>query len=191
MACKQTPSQTVGPFFSIGFDTLNRADLSAGAGNAERLAIRGRVLDGNGCAVPDAVLEIWQADPHGNFPQPDCSVAADSPCHSGFFGFGRVPTNEQGEFVFTTVKPGVLKESGSHLQAPHLAISVFMRGLLQRLVTRLYFPDEPRNESDPVLALVPAERRSTLIARRTGDGQNSLEWNIYLQGDQETVFFEC
>ena len=188
MTCKQTPSQTVGPFFSIGLDTLNRTDLSVGVRSGERIEIRGRVLDGAGRPVPDAVLEIWQADPQGNLPDSDALANTST---SGFFGFGRIPTNAQGEFAISTVKPGAVNDPGGKKHAPHLAISVFMRGLLQRLVTRLYFPDEPLNASDLVLALVPVERRYTLIARRTGTDRNSLEWNICLQGDQETVFFEC
>jgi protocatechuate 3,4-dioxygenase alpha subunit len=189
MACKQTPSQTVGPFFSIGLDALNRADISVGMDQPDRLTFRGRILDGDGKPVPDAVIEIWQADPDGNYPDP--AESAQPRTTAKFFGFGRVPTNDAGEFVFTTVKPGSVRGPDGQPHAPHLAISIFMRGLLQRLITRVYFPDEPLNDSDPVLACIPVERRPTLIAQRANNAPNELEWNIYLQGDQETVFLDC
>lgn len=191
MACRQTPSQTVGPFFSIGLDTLNRSDLTSGVASGERVTISGRVLDGDGCAVPDAVLEIWQADSQGNFPDQNSGDSVNPFTSADFFGFGRIPTNAQGEFTFTTLKPGAVNDRAGQIDAPHLAVSIFMRGLLQRLVTRMYFPDESLNESDRVLALAPAERRHTLVARRRPGDRNSLEWNICLQGGEETVFFEC
>jgi protocatechuate 3,4-dioxygenase alpha subunit len=189
MVCKQTPSQTVGPFFSIGLHFLSRADLSAGADQGSRITICGRILDADGQPVPDAVLEIWQANPEGKYPEP--SAASKSEADSQFFGFGRVPTNDLGEFTFATVKPGSVTGPDGQHHAPHLAISIFMRGLLLHLITRLYFPDEPLNDSDPVLALVPVSRRPTLIAHPSKSHPDTLEWNIYLQGEQETVFFEC
>ena len=131
---------------------------------------------------PDAVIEIWQASPEGKYAQ-----GVDK----GFLGFGRVATDDQGEFRFSTVKPGSVPGPDGKMQAPHLAVSVFMRGLLDRLVTRIYFPDDLRNAEDFVLNLVEPERRGTLIARQVGGSTNCLEWNVILQGNGETVFFEC
>jgi protocatechuate 3,4-dioxygenase alpha subunit len=183
-----TPSQTVGPFFSIGFSWLERRDLTQGVTGGKRVAIRGRVLDGEGQPVPDAVLEIWQADADGRYAHPE--DAGDLVTAKGFLGFGRISTNDQGEFHFTTIKPGSVPGPEGKPQAPHLEVSVFMRGLLRRLVTRVYFPDEAANEADAVLGLVPAERRHTLIARRSADGTETLVWDVHLQGDKETAFFD-
>jgi protocatechuate 3,4-dioxygenase, alpha subunit len=183
-----TPSQTVGPFFSIGLGHLNRVDLSEGS-TGERITIQGRVIDGDGQPVPDAILEIWQADAGGRYPHPEQSTTPNDA--SPFFGFGRVATDDQGQFSFITVKPGPVHGPDGKPQAPHLQISVFMRGLLKQLVTRLYFPEEPLNPSDPVLQVVPESRRETLIARQASPNQNTLEWNVCLQGGNETVFFDC
>jgi len=176
-----TPSQTVGPFFRIGFEGLT------GGSTTERdagLAIGGRVLDGRGEPVPDAVIEVWQADSRGGFAHPESPRQAEP----GFNGFCRVPTDAGGRFRFTTVKPGRVPGRGGALQAPHVLVLIFMRGLLRPLLSRIYFPDEEAaNESDPVLRLVPAERWQTLIAR-AADG--ALVWDVVLQGDRETVFFE-
>ncbi len=189
MSGETTPSQTVGPYFSIGFDWLNRSDLTRGASSGERITIRGRVLDGEGHAVPDACLEIWQADAQGKFAQSD-NAQEKSPDQE-FFGFGRIPTNERGEFTFTTIKPGSVPGPDGRPQAPHIQITVFMRGLLRRLVTRLYFPDDSAHVTDHVMNLVPAERRATLIARPLTAEPHTLGWDIYLQGEYETVFFDC
>ena len=189
MGGETTPSQTVGPFFSIGLGWLNRDDLARGASGGKRITIRGRILDGEGQPVPDACLEIWQVDADGNYAHLEGSQEK-SPAQ-GFFGFGRIPTNDRGEFSFTTIKPGRVPGPDGCAQAPHLEISVFMRGLLRRLVTRLYFPNDPANPEDHVLSLVPAGRRSTLIARPLATDPQTLEWDIRLQGERETVFFEC
>jgi len=183
-----TPSQTVGPFFSIGLDPLRAENLAAPGVTGERVTIHGRVLDGDSLPVPDAVLEIWQANAHGTYAHPEDQ--RDQKLESDFIGFGRVSTNDAGEFRFTTVKPGPVPGPGNKMQAPHLAVSVFMRGLLNRLVTRIYFPDEPANAQDFGLSLVEEARRATLIARRTSLA-NQLEWNVMLQGAGETVFFDC
>ncbi len=183
-----TPSQTVGPFFSIGLKHMNRADLAEGS-TSERLTIRGSVLDGDGQPVPDAVLEIWQADADGRYHHPEHSAVPNDA--TPFFGFGRIPTDAHGRFSFTTVKPGPVYGPDGKPQAPHLQISVFMRGLLKQLVTRLYFPEEPLNAADPVFQVVPESRRKTLIARQVRQKQNTLEWNVCLQGGDETVFFDC
>lgn len=180
-----TASQTVGPFFCIGLEHLYITDLAPSAAAGDRIAIHGRVVDGDGKPVNDAILEIWQADAHGKYAHPD--DAQDKPRTPGFQGFGRVPTDENGVFRFTTIKPGCVAGPRGALQAPHLLVAVFMRGLLIHLLTRVYFPDDPANAADPVLNLVPAERRPTLIATKSSDG---LEWNVILQGEGETVFFD-
>jgi len=172
MALVATASQTVGPFFAIAFTRGYVADLAPPGVPGERVAIAGRLLDGNGAPVADACIEIWQADAEGRY------------AHQGAFrGFGRVATDRDGAFALTTIKPGEVAG-----MAPHLVVSIFARGLLRRLLTRMYFPDDAANGADPVLALVPAERRATLIARGVGPGR--LEWNVVLQGAGETAFFE-
>lgn len=188
MGGQTTPSQTVGPFFSIGLSWLERADLTEGTAGGTRISIQGRVFDGDGQPVPDAVLEIWQADANGRYAHPE---DAEELVGAGkFFGFGRVLVNDQGEFMFTTVKPGCVAGPDGTPQAPHLEISVFMRGLLRRLITRIYFPGEAPNEADAVLARVPPKRRHTLIANARGADQGTLLWDVHLQGEKETVFFE-
>jgi protocatechuate 3,4-dioxygenase alpha subunit len=187
MSLPTTPSQTVGPFFSIGLAHLCTNNFCTPEVPGERITIYGRVLDGDNQPVPDAVLEIWQADASANFPpygphQPD-TVA-------NFNGFGRVATNDAGEFHFTTIKPGSVFGPNNHPQAPHLSINLFMRGLLKHLVTRLYFPDDPLHATDFALNLIEHGRRTTLIAQKSGTNSASLEWNIHLQGPNETVFFD-
>ncbi|HUN60792.1 MAG TPA: protocatechuate 3,4-dioxygenase subunit alpha [Candidatus Sulfotelmatobacter sp.] len=189
MSGRTTPSQTVGPFFSIGFAWLDRVDLTEGAKDQQAIKIRGRVLDGDGQPVPDAVLEIWQANSGGRYGHPE--DAADLVATEPFWGFGRVPVNDAGEFCFSTIKPGGVAGPGETRQAPHLAVSVFMRGLLKRLVTRIYFPGEPLNDADSVLARVPVARRQTLIARTEDSQGKTLVWDVHLQGAKETVFFDC
>jgi protocatechuate 3,4-dioxygenase alpha subunit len=188
MARDATPSQTVGPFFSIGLKHLNQADLAEGIAG-ERITIQGSVLDGDGQPVPDAILEIWQADADGRYHHPEHSSAPDDA--TAFSCFGRIPTDENGRFSFTTIKPGPVHGADGKPHAPHLQICVFMRGLLKHLVTRVYFPEEPLNASDPVLQLVPESRRETLVAHQASQNQSTLEWNVCLQGEHETVFFDC
>ncbi|MGA2421836.1 MAG: protocatechuate 3,4-dioxygenase subunit alpha [Candidatus Acidiferrum sp.] len=191
--------QTVGPFFSIGLDRLCNENIAVGKFEGERIAIAGRVLDGDGAPVPDALLEIWQADARGIYPGCHSSyheasshnATGNAGPENRFRGFARVATNERGEFRFESIKPGSVSDGGGQGQAPHLLVSVFMRGLLTRLVTRIYFPSDPRNASDLVLGLVPAERRNTLIARAASDEVGSYTWNVVLQGPEETVFFAC
>ncbi len=187
MKLKPTASQTVGPYLHIGLDWLTIERVAPADCPGQHVTITGRVLDGDDQPVPDALVEIWQADSHGKYAHPeDVQEARPTP---GFRGFGRVPTDDAGRFQFHTIKPGPVADSVEGLQAPHLLVSVFMRGLLKRLVTRVYFPDEPRNADDRVLRQVPAERRGTLIARPASG--EMLEWDIVLQGDGETVFFDC
>ncbi len=176
-----TPSQTVGPFFHIGLDRIAVNDLTASLATAERIHISGQVLDGDGKPVIDALIEVWQADAHGAYASPQ----------SPFKGYGRIATDAHGAFSFTTIKPGRVAGSRATLQAPHIAVNIFMRGLLKHLVTRIYFPGEPSNAEDAILQSVATARRDTLIARATAGKRDTLTWNIMLQGEHETVFFDC
>ena len=189
MSLVATTSQTVGPFFRLGWERLYRDDLTTPATQGERITLGGRVLDGDGVPVPDAVLEVWQANSYGKYLHPE--DGQDKPSDPGFHGFGRVATNAGGEFRLTTVKPGPVPGPDGTPQAPHLLVLVFMRGLLKHLVTRIYFPDDPRNANDPVLNLVDSSRRQTLIARPIGGSLGRLHWDVILQGPNETVFFDC
>ncbi|MGO4303411.1 protocatechuate 3,4-dioxygenase subunit alpha [Cupriavidus sp. RAF12] len=184
-----TASQTVGPYLHIGLTGLNCADLTADAPDlaGQRIVIEGRVVDGRGEAVPDGMVEIWQANPAGRYRHAE--DARDLPLVPGFTGFGRVPTEADGSFRFTTVKPGAVPDGEGRLQAPHILVSVFTRGLVKHVASRMYFPDESAaNAADGVLALVPADRRATLIAEPAGP--NTYRWNVVLQGPDETVFFD-
>jgi protocatechuate 3,4-dioxygenase alpha subunit len=182
MALQLTPSQTVGPFFSIGM-TWEDGAFAVPEGTEGAFWIRGRVTDGEGVPVPDAVIETWQADRDGHYDHPDDPRGQGS----GFRGFARAPTDKDGTFAIHTVKPGPVPGPGGATQAPHLAMSVFARGLLNRVVTRVYFADEADlNASDPVLRDVPEDRRATLLAEPAGDG---YRFDVRLQGDDETVFF--
>jgi protocatechuate 3,4-dioxygenase, alpha subunit len=185
----QTPSQTIGPFFAVGLPWADGPDVVAeGALGAVRIA--GRVLDGAGDPVPDALIETWQADPAGRFAHPDDPRGpggSGGPATTEFRGFGRCPTDAQGRWAVRTVKPGPLPAPGGGTEAPHLDVSVFARGLLHRLVTRVYFPDEAdANAADPLLASIPDPAvRARLVAVADGD---ALRFDIHLQGDQETPF---
>jgi len=188
MSLQATTSQTVGPFFKIGFQWQYRDNLVDEGVSGERVTIQGRVFDGDGVPVPDAILEIWQANAHGKYDHPEDTQ--NKPLEPGFKGFGRVPVTAEGVFRLATIKPGPVPGPDGKEQAPHLVISVFMRGVLRRLVTRMYLPDEPGNASDPILNLVEPARRSTLIAKKTAGAPGTLEWNVVLQGAEETVFFD-
>jgi protocatechuate 3,4-dioxygenase, alpha subunit len=193
MTTPSASSQTVGPFFHLGMVYLERDNFVAEGVAGERITIRGKVLDGDGEPVPDAVLEIWQADSAGRYPSEFSPQNSVSP---RFLGFGRIETDDNGEFKFTTIKPGRVPAPDGSLQAPHIVVTLFSRGLLKPLRTRLYFPDEPGNVDDAVLRQVPPDRRSTLMATRAGKRgaqnapENSFDWNIVMQGDGETVFFD-
>lgn len=189
MSLRATASQTVGPYFAIGLEWLERRDLADPGVAGEHLLIAGRVLDGDGKPVPDAVLEFWQANSHGKYPHPE--DAQDKPVEPAFRGFGRISTDDEGRFGFATIKPGPVPGPDDRMQAPHIAVSVFARGLLKRLVTRIYFPGEPANDADYALQLVEPARRGTLIAKKVGADAGRLEWNVILQGSGETVFFDC
>jgi protocatechuate 3,4-dioxygenase alpha subunit len=183
-----TASQTVGPFFHLGFAWLFQPEFAPPGLAGERVSVTGRVLDGDGQPVPDATLEIWQADPEGRYPPPEGRRGGQ--VHPRFRGFGRVPTDAAGVFRFATVKPGRVPGPAGRTQAPHFDVSVFMRGLNRHLVTRMYFPDDPANAQDPILALVDPTRRPTLIAHSSRGAPALLEWDVVLQGDGETVFFD-
>ena len=185
MSLHPTASQTVGPFLRIGLTPMTITEIAGLDVPGERVTLRGRVLDGNGAPVNDALIEVWQANAEGRYAHSDDSQ--EKPLTPQFLGFARSPTDDDGAFHFTTIKPGPVPALDGQPQAPHLVVVVFMRGLLRHLVTRLYFPNEPANETDPVLQLAPAGRRETLIARPAPDG--ALEWDIHLQGSDETVFF--
>jgi protocatechuate 3,4-dioxygenase, alpha subunit len=178
--------QTVGPYLHIGLDWLTTRDIAGRGVKGERFAIAGRLIDGDGVGVNDGLVEIWQANAAGKYAHPEDTQ--DKAVERGWRGFGRIPTDAKGAFRFSTIKPGRVAGPDGKLQAPHLVVAVFMRGLLKHLATRIYFPDEPANTEDPILKLVPVPRRATLIARRQGN--SALEWNIILQGKNETVFFD-
>jgi protocatechuate 3,4-dioxygenase alpha subunit len=191
MALRQTPSQTVGPFFSFGlapeqygynFRSIAGSAVADDGTAGTRIRIVGRVFDGEGPPLNDALIEIWQADAEGRYAHP----ADPRSSNAAFKGFGRTGTGTDPEsrFVFDTVMPGSVAG-----QAPHINVIVLARGMLNHLYTRLYFEDQAEaNARDPILQSVPAERRTTLLARR--DGATTYRFDIRLQGDAETVFFD-
>jgi protocatechuate 3,4-dioxygenase alpha subunit len=185
-----TPSQTVGPFLHLGLTWLNTTDLARNASAGERIVIAGSVLDADGQPIPDAMLEVWQANADGKYAHPDDTQAKK--IDPGFSGYGRIPTAKDGRFRFVTIKPGATPGPGNMLQAPHIVVALFMRGMLKHLTTRIYFSDEAAaNNADPILGRIeePA-RRHTLLAKRAA---NSAEycWDIIMQGKDETIFFDC
>ena len=183
-----TPSQTVGPFLAIGLPWAD-GPFVVPPGMPGSIEIAGRVLDGDGQPVPDALVETWQADPDGRFDHPD-DPRGPVAAMAGFRGFGRSATDPAGSYRIVTLRPGALPCPGGRTEAPHLDVSVFARGLLDRVVTRVYFPDEAdANAADPVLASIadPA-RKATLIAAEEGGGR--FRFDIRLQGEGETVFFD-
>lgn len=207
----QTPSQTVGPFFHYSLPWKGGADLTSastmgartelfsadhdvlfqtvrsGTPRGEVITVSGCIFDAHGEVVPDAMIEIWQANEGGRYASAD-DPREDIPLDPHFIGFGRAATSENGIYRFRTIRPGRVPGPGNSLQAPHLAVSVFARGLLKRLATRLYFADGEGNDSDPVLNAVPQSRRRTLLAQCIDDGTWWLD--IALGGVDETVFFD-
>ena len=191
-----TPSQTVGPYFAIGLtpESLDikwiptvTNDLVTPDVSGARIQIEGRVLDGDGEPINDCLLEIWQADAAGRYAHPADGRAPNA----AFKGFGRAATNARGHYLFRTIKPGPVMGPQDVLQAPHIVLAVFARGMLRQLYARIYFADEPANARDPVLALVPEVRRSTLVAApQPGTDPVVYQFDIHLQGDLETVFFD-
>jgi protocatechuate 3,4-dioxygenase alpha subunit len=183
-----TPSQTIGPFFHYALTVEDQSKLVALA-HPSAIRIEGTVRDGADEPVTDAMLEIWQANGAGRYAHPG-DDREDLPLEEGFTGFGRCATDAEGRFEFVTIKPGPVPGPDDRLQAPHINVSVFARGLLKRLVTRIYFPDEEAaNAADPVLASIEDSRlRSTLVAR--GALEDRLHFDINLQGDDQTAFFD-
>ncbi|MFT3864234.1 MAG: protocatechuate 3,4-dioxygenase subunit alpha [Solirubrobacterales bacterium] len=184
-ALPPTPSQTVGPFYSFGLEWED-GEFAVPEGTEGAIRVSGRLLDGAGDTIPDGLIETWQADPEGRFAHPDDPRGAVE--WEGFRGFARTPTDGEGNWSILTLKPGPIPGPGGVLQAPHLAVSVFARGLLARLVTRIYFGDEEAaNAADLVLgSLGSEEERATLIAAPVEGG---YRLDIHLQGPDETVFF--
>lgn len=207
----QTPSQTVGPFFHYGLpwkggaDLVGKSDMGArpelfaeehwvlnlsaptGTPAGEVIELSGHVIDGAGAPVPDAMLEIWQANAAGRYRSHD-DLREDVPLDPHFVGFGRSSTDQEGMYRFRTVLPGRVPGPGGVFQAPHLAVSVFARGVLKRLATRIYFAGTGGLEDDAILACVPPGRRATLIAQPDGAGR--WRHDIVLRGGRETVFFD-
>lgn len=182
-----TPSQTVGPFLAIALPWPDGEQVVPD-GTPAAVVITGVVYDGAGDPVPDGLVETWQCDSAGRFTHPDDPRGSGEPEPPGFRGFGRSATDHSGRWRISTVKPGRLPAPEGGEEAPHIDVSVFARGLLDRVVTRIYFDDEePANAADPVLAAVPAERRHTLIATGQDGG---WQFDIHLQGEHETVFFD-
>jgi len=189
---RQTPSQTVGPFFAVG---LTRAAQSQSVmvderTEGQRIRIEGTVFDGAGATIEDALVEVWQANAQGRY-RHDLD-RGPAPLDPYFFGFGRCPTDAAGAFHFETVKPGAIQPGDGRRHAPHLNVTVFARGMLVHAFTRVYFEDDEL-DPDPVLARVDRDRRATLVARksRSEAGRDVYRWDIHLQGDQETVFFDA
>lgn len=181
-----TPAQTVGPFFEFSLLATPQSELVPPSA-PDALRIEGRVFDGAGDPVNDALVEIWQAGPSGRYAHP-ADRREELPLEAGFTGFGRCGTDDEGRFSFVTVKPGPVPGQDGRMQAPHIDVSVLARGLLHRLVTRLYFPDEAEaNANDPVLSsIADSALRATLVAE-AHDG--ALRFDIRLQGDRQTLFF--
>ena len=199
-----TPSQTVGPFFAYGLTPKGRCqwdpngsyswketvgdNLITPDATGTKIRIEGRITDGDGQPINDAMLEIWQADAQGRYAHPRDARARPN---IKFKGFGRSATDKDGEFSFDTIKPGSVPGPNGKPQAPHIVFCIFSRGMLRQIYTRLYFPDEAANAGDPILALVPSDRRGTLIAHKAMQGDLPVyRFDIRVQGAGETVFFD-
>ena len=199
-----TPSQTVGPFFAYGLTPKGRAqwdpngtyswketvgdNLVTPDASGTKIRIEGRITDGDGAPINDAMIEIWQADGQGRYAHPRDNRALPN---TNFKGFGRSATDKDGVFSFDTIKPGPVPGPNGKSQAPHIVFCIFSRGMLRQIYTRLYFSDEAANIADPILALVPEDRRGTLIAHKQPGGNVPVyRFDIRVQGENETVFFE-
>jgi protocatechuate 3,4-dioxygenase alpha subunit len=186
---KQTPSQTIGPFFAFGLVRKGENIVARESIEGRRIRIEGRVFDGEGKIVSDAMVEIWQANAYGRYNHPEDKQ--EKPLDPAFAGFGRAGTDDNGVYWFDTIKPGPVPGPGDSPRAPHLNLTVFARGMLLHVFTRIYFDDEPANEADSVLSRVEEGRRGTLVARREKSGDKAVyRFDIHLQGENETVFFD-
>jgi protocatechuate 3,4-dioxygenase alpha subunit len=183
-----SPSQTVGPFFHLGVTATFGGTLASPDAKGERVRLICRVFDGDGAPVPDALIELWQANAEGKYHHPD--DPQNKSLDPAFRGFGRMATSEDGSCIFDTIKPGQVPSRGATLQAPHVNVSVFARGILKRLATRIYFSGDPANAEDPVIDLVPADRRASLMARPDGRHPGTWQFDVNLCGKNETVFFD-
>lgn len=195
-----TPSQTVGPFYAYGLTPKGRAKWDPNGQYSwketvgdnlitpdvvgDRIRIEGAIYDGDGKPINDAMLEIWQADGQGRYAS---APGSRERSNAAFKGHGRSACDNNGVFSFDTVKPGQVAGPNGKMQAPHIVVAIFGRGMLRQVYTRLYFDGEAANATDPILALVPAERRDTLMAKKQG---NVWRWDVHMQGDRETVFFD-
>ena len=199
-----TPSQTVGPFFAYGLAPKGRAhwdpngtyswketvgdNLVTPDSSGEKIRIEGKIVDGDNVAINDAMIEIWQADAQGRYAHVRDDRARPN---TKFIGFGRSATDKNGVFSFDTIRPGSVPGPNGKQQAPHIVFCIFSRGMLRQIYTRAYFSDEAANKTDPILSMVPAERRETLVARKeSSGGQTVYRFDIRVQGDNETVFFD-
>jgi protocatechuate 3,4-dioxygenase, alpha subunit len=199
-----TPSQTVGPFFAYGLAPNGRCQWDPNGSyswketvgdnlitpdtSGQKIRIEGRITDGDGAPINDAMLEIWQADAQGRYAHPRDDRARPN---ANFKGFGRSATDKDGVYSFDTVKPGAVAGPGGRPQAPHIVFCIFSRGMLRQIYTRLYFSDEAANAGDPILTLVPADRRGTLVAHKSMRGELPIyRFDIRVQGENETVFFD-
>ena len=183
-----TPSQTIGPFFHLALttdETLGR--LVSGGATGDPIELRVRVIDGDSVPLGDAMIELWQADANGKYNHPD--DPQDKKPDPAFRGFGRLPSDKEGRMVFETVRPGRVPGIDGALQAPHINVHVFSRGVLRHVSTRIYFAGDPANEEDAILRLVPAARRETLMARPDTKQPDTWKIDFHLCGERETVFF--
>lgn len=187
---KQTPSQTVGPFYAIGLTRKPMNVMATQSTQGQRIRIEGQVFDGDGVVIPDVMVEIWQANAYGRYNHPDDKQ--EKPLDPTFTGWGRSGTDEKCFFSFETIKPGPVPGNDDSVQAPHVNVVIFARGMLVHAFTRIYFGDEPANEGDPVLQSIKNKaRRRTLIAARTEKNAKTVyRFDIRLQGEGETVFFD-
>jgi protocatechuate 3,4-dioxygenase alpha subunit len=180
------PFQTVGPYFDIMLRSRVPSRQVTDATLGTRVTIEGTVVDGAGAVMPDAFVETWQADAQGRYRHPE--DRRPQPIDPAFTGYGWAHTRADGGFTFHTIKPGPVPGPDGVDQAPHVLVSIMARGILTRFITRLYFEDEASNARDPILSIVPEDRRQTLIARRTGESR--YRFDIAMQGPRETVFFD-
>ena len=188
MSAPATASQTVGPYFRIGLSYLDNAALCTETAPGKHITVSGQVFDADGAPVPDAQLELWQADDKGRFAGYDPTGGAI--VSDGFTGFARVPVDDRGVFKFHTVYPGSVTALDGSAQAPHIVLMLSLRGILKHLYTRIYFAGDPLNGDDLVLSAVPSDRRKTLFAELMPGSTNEYQWNVRLQGADETVFFQ-